>query len=137
MELDRAPPAGQQAALSTMDSVRGHAGPQDPGPEAQPAGRPAGACVKIFARSDLLRLILQSAYGNIEGGLPKLAPLPKTADPGGGAGADRVRAERRPGTPRQRVALRLPPEGLRGVHPFPKPPDYSDELLLDLLRAGL
>lgn len=119
-----------------MDSVRGHAGAQDPGPEAQPAGRPAGACVKIFARSDLLRLILQSAYGHIEGGLPKLASLPKATEHGR-AGGDRFRAERRPGAPRQRLALRLPPEGLRGVHQVPEPSDYTDELLLDLLRAGL
>lgn len=119
-----------------MDSVRGHAGPQDPGPEAQPAGRPAGACVKIFARSDLLRLILQSAYGHIEGGFPKLASISKTTEHGGARG-DRFRAERSPGASRQRLALRLPLEGLRGVHQVPEPPDYTDELLLDLLRAGL
>lgn len=117
-----------------MDSVRGHAVSEDPGPEAQPAGRPAGARLEIPARSHVLRLVLQPAHGHLEGGLSELAPLPKTAERGGPGG---VRAERRPGAARQRVAVRLPPEGLRGVRLVPEPPHHSDELLLDLLRAGL
>lgn len=117
-----------------MDSLRGHTVSEDSGPEAQPAGRPAGACLEIPARSHILRLVLQPAHGHFEGGLPELAPVPKAAERGGTGG---VRAERRPGVTRQRLAVRLPPEGFRGVRLIPEPPDYSDELLLDLLRAGL
>lgn len=117
-----------------MDSIRGHAIAEDSGPEAQPAGRRARARLEIPPRSHILGLVLQPAHGHFERGLPELASLPKAAEHGGTGG---VGAERRPGATRQRLAVRLPPEGFRGVRLDPEPPDYSDELLLDLLRAGL